>query len=275
MTDRIESIGGSVLQHGPVNARIYLMKLDPADLPGLFNTLDRMAARHGYTKIFAKVPSAYLPAFQERGFRVEAEIPRFFGGDSAVFLARYLDPQRAIEQYPDLVRENLELARAKAGEGTGTGDTSIREMGPDDAPEMAALYKLVFATYPFPIHDPNYLQATMRTHVRYFGIRRQGRLVALASSEMDSSSSSVEMTDFATDPEFRGHGYAARILQHMEHQIVADGFRTAFTIARAYSAGMNITFAKLGYSYAGTLTSNTNISGRIESMNVWYKALVS
>ncbi len=35
--------------------------------------------------------------------------------------------------------------------------------------------------------------------------------------------------------------------------------------------GMNITFAKTGYTYAGTLINNTNISGRLESMNVWYK----
>ena len=37
--------------------------------------------------------------------------------------------------------------------------------------------------------------------------------------------------------------------------------------------GMNITFAKHGYHYAGTLNNNTNICGRIESMNVWYKSL--
>jgi hypothetical protein len=36
---------------------------------------------------------------------------------------------------------------------------------------------------------------------------------------------------------------------------------------------MNITFAKNGYEYAGTLKNNTNISGNIESMNVWYKHL--
>ena len=47
------------------------------------------------------------------------------------------------------------------------------------------------------------------------------------------------------------------------------GLQTAFTIARAYSAGMNITFAKHGYQFGGTLTSNTNISGKIESMNIW------
>ena len=38
---------------------------------------------------------------------------------------------------------------------------------------------------------------------------------------------------------------------------------------------MNITFAKLGYDFGGTLTRNTQISGDLESMNVWYKPLVS
>ncbi|MDD2310679.1 MAG: hypothetical protein PHH91_13970, partial [Desulfuromonadaceae bacterium] len=41
----------------------------------------------------------------------------------------------------------------------------------------------------------------------------------------------------------------------------------------AYSFGMNITFARDGYSFGGTLTNNTNISGSLESMNVWYKTL--
>ncbi|MDD4047577.1 MAG: putative beta-lysine N-acetyltransferase, partial [Clostridia bacterium] len=39
------------------------------------------------------------------------------------------------------------------------------------------------------------------------------------------------------------------------------------------SYGMNISFAKHRYQYCGTLINNTNISGSIESMNVWYKAL--
>jgi hypothetical protein len=36
---------------------------------------------------------------------------------------------------------------------------------------------------------------------------------------------------------------------------------------------MNVTFARCGYRFAGTLINNTQISGRIESMNVWYKGL--
>jgi hypothetical protein len=36
---------------------------------------------------------------------------------------------------------------------------------------------------------------------------------------------------------------------------------------------MNITFAKQRYALAGTLINNTDISGSLESMNVWYKPL--
>jgi putative beta-lysine N-acetyltransferase len=81
------------------------------------------------------------------------------------------------------------------------------------------------------------------------------------------------MTDFATLPEQRGRGLANRLLAELEQVAAAEGIRTAYTIARAYSFGMNITFAKNGYQYAGTLTRNTQISGELESMNVWFKPL--
>ncbi len=51
------------------------------------------------------------------------------------------------------------------------------------------------------------------------------------------------------------------------------GIKTSYSIARAVSYGMNITFAKHGYIYSGTLVNNTNIAGSIESMNVWHKIL--
>jgi hypothetical protein len=44
-------------------------------------------------------------------------------------------------------------------------------------------------------------------------------------------------------------------------------------IARAPSFGMNITFARMGYSFAGRLINNTNIGGQFEDMNVWHKNL--
>jgi len=59
----------------------------------------------------------------------------------------------------------------------------------------------------------------------------------------------------------------------MEEVVKEEGFKTAYTIARSKSTGMNITFARAGYGYQGKLINNTNISSGIESMNVWSKAL--
>ncbi len=92
---------------------------------------------------------------------------------------------------------------------------------------------------------------------------------------MDPSSRSAEMTDFATLPDYRGFSLASHLLSEMEQNIVDEGIETGFTIARAASIGMNVTFAKGGYEYSGRLRNNTNISGDIESMNVWYKKLVA
>jgi putative beta-lysine N-acetyltransferase len=79
------------------------------------------------------------------------------------------------------------------------------------------------------------------------------------------------MTDFATLPHFRGKGLATALLVDMENEMKNQKIRTLFTIARALSPGMNITFARCGYKYSGTLINNTQIFGHIESMNVWYK----
>ncbi len=138
---------------------------------------------------------------------------------------------------------------------------------------MAELYREVFASYPFPIHNPEYLIETMASHFFYYGLWDQDKLVALASAETDLRGQNAEMTDFATLPAYRSKGLASYLLAQLEDASAERGIRTAYTIARAYSYGMNITFSKQGYTYSGTLTHNTQISGELESMNVWYKAL--
>lgn len=44
--------------------------------------------------------------------------------------------------------------------------------------------------------------------------------------------------------------------------------KTAFTIARATSFPINITFTRAGIAHGGTLLNNTGICGRVESMHV-------
>jgi putative beta-lysine N-acetyltransferase len=149
----------------------------------------------------------------------------------------------------------------------------VESAGPGDAEEMSTVYREVFPSYPFPIHDPGYLAKTMLDNVRYYCIRHEGRIVSLSSAEMDPDGRNAEMTDFATLPSHRGAGHAVHLLAKMEDDMVHRDIRTAYTIARSMSPGMNITFAKLDYIYSGTLINNTDISGNIESMNVWYKHL--
>jgi putative beta-lysine N-acetyltransferase len=144
---------------------------------------------------------------------------------------------------------------------------------PGDVAIMAELYREVFQSYPFPIHKPDYLLSTMQSHVAYFLVFNDNRLVAQSSAEMDEEASNAEMTDFATHPDCRGQGLASYLLHEMEQAMKKRGIHTAYTIARAVSWGMNKTFARLGYDFGGTLINNTQISGAIESMNIWYKTL--
>jgi putative beta-lysine N-acetyltransferase len=96
-------------------------------------------------------------------------------------------------------------------------------------------------------------------------------MTAISAAEIDFNNHSAEMTDFATLAKQRSRGLAGCLLAKMEQAMIQQGITTLFSIARALSPAMNITFAKFGYTYGGTLVNNTNISGRIESMNIWYK----
>ena len=113
----------------------------------------------------------------------------------------------------------------------------------------------------------------METHVEYFGCEVFGRLIALSAAEMDTENENVEMTDFATLPTWRGYTVSMHLLATMEETVRTRNIKTTYTIARSSSPEMNITFARSGYRYGGRVVNNTNISGHIESMNVWYKHL--
>jgi putative beta-lysine N-acetyltransferase len=278
MNDKTTKIGDSVIQHGNYNDRIYLMKLSPGDFPNIIDELNRMAQDNGYSKIFAKLPQYAKDAFITNGFIVEASIPNFYNGHQAFFISKFFDEQRSQNDKSIETNKVLEEAQKRS-----TGKSNVLEPGTGfshricsikDAPQMAEVYKRVFETYPFPIYDPSYIQSTMEeNNVIYFGIWHHNKIIALSSAEIDIGSGSAEMTDFATLPDYMGQGFSFFLLQLMESVVSKRQIKTAYTIARALSFGMNITFAKMGYIYSGTLVNNTNISGNLESMNVWYKFL--
>ena len=268
---------GSLVHHGHFNDRAYLMTIGAGATDSLPMDLIEFARRKGYGKIIAKLPDAAAEAFRSAGYIKEAATPGFYRGAGVCrFVAYYLDDARRTVSDPaalDAVRiAALERAAPPSAPPVDPSLT-VRRLTESDAVDLADVFRNVFKTYPFPIFDPSYLTETMRSHIAYYGIERDGALAAVSSAEMDLRSSAAEMTDFATLPNQRGRGLALRLLASMEADMSARGIQCAFTIARAASPGMNITFAKRGYRYDGRLENNTNIAGRIESMNVWSRPL--
>lgn len=277
MRDRLQTIGSSRIQHGKASDRIYLMELAPADLPELLDRLDDLAHGQGYGKIFAKVPASSLSFFLKSGYRTEALVPDFFeGGEFGHFMARYPDPARAVAGEAAAIERILAQAEERACASDNAGKPPgyrFRICSPVDLEEMASLYREIFVSYPFPIQDPIYLRQTMESHVLYFGAWQGQELAALCSAEQYPDDGHAEMTDFATGAAHRGRGLASSLLLFMEEIMRQRGISLAYTIARALSMGMNTVFCRAGYVFGGTLYNNTQISGRIESMNVWYKSL--
>lgn len=218
--DRIELFQDRhLIQHGPANDRIYLMKMGDDGAVTLPDDLIAFASQHNYSKVFAKVPAAAAIPFRLVGFKREAAIPGYYGGcEQADFLCCYLHEQRRQESDPQQLDEVLCQAQAVSAHGEASlrrslpEGVTLRSCGIADVEQMAVLYRSVFASYPFPVDDPEYLRQTMHENIHYVGAEWNGQLIALASAEQDVVAGSAEMTDFATLPEWRGQGLGAFLL---------------------------------------------------------------
>jgi len=275
--DKLEFIGKTLIQHGKASDRVYLMKLNNKDMPGIVDKLVAIAKENGYSKIFAKIPENSAGIFLRSSFVKEAEIPKFFSGkETCLFLSKFLSKERAKDARESGIEDILTVTYKKSKKNIKPklcASYAFQKAAPEHAEQLSALYKRVFATYPFPVHDPKYILQTMKEHINYYIISDKERIVAASSAEIDYSEANAEMTDFATLPRHRGNNLSGCLLLRMEEEMKKENIKTAYTIARAFSAAMNITFARNNYFFAGTLINNTSISGQIESMNVWYKAL--
>lgn len=278
MIDIIETFGfGTSIQHGKLNDRIYLMKLNKKDFGQIIDYLLGLAKAQDYSKIFCKVPAWAVPVFVSNGFVIEAQVPNFYKGEVNVFfLSKFTNQDRQLHCEHDQLTVMSQLLLSSSPqhkEVSAPSDFVFKALRAADANEISKLYRNVFESYPFPIFEPAYIRDTMAHNVQYFGYHHKGRLVAISSAEIDRHGQNAEMTDFATHPHFRGNKLALMLLGTMEQAMKSQGIATLYTIARLNSPAMNKTFLNLNYKYAGTLINNTNISGKIESMNVLYKAL--
>ena len=272
MADSIETVYGSIIQHGHHNGRIYIMHLGTKDVPCLIDILDKMAVEKGYEKIFAKIPADRWKAFEEAGYIKEAIVPGFFNGiRDGLFIAKFFS--RARQEAADPGNYGQMGRVSFTGRRANAVVPQIVACSPADALDLAAIYRRTFKSYAFPIFQPEYIERMMRKNGFYYCIRVKNSIVAAAALEIDSTCMACEMTDFATVPEYRGRGLAGSLLDRLDDEARLRDIKTAYTIARADSDGMNRVFLTRGYRYAGRLINNTQIDGRIRSMNVWYKHL--
>ena len=94
------------------------------------------------------------------------------------------------------------------------GDDAAEALGEADAAEMAAL---ALATQPGP------WGALTHRYGNAFGIRAQGRLLAMAGERMLPAPGFDEVSGVCTWPEFQGQGHAARLIRRVMAGITARG----------------------------------------------------
>lgn len=267
----------SKIKYDENNDRAYLMKLSDAPTDSVIQYIEDMAKEMQLGKISCKVPEDSIEQFIENGYEVEAQIPNYYRYDeNVVFASKFINQQRELLSAEELreIASNIELAKSKANSEAKEVNESIRFKVLDkrDLGQAAELYKSVYKTYPYPVYDAAYLESTL-DRIMYFGAFLDGRLISCSAAEMNLEGNNVKMKDFVTAKEYFGTGISSELLKIMERIMRIKGISTAYSITRAFSKDMNITFAKNGYQYSGTLKNDLNIAGKIESMNVWYKTL--
>lgn len=234
-------------------------------------------------KLTAYAQPRHIRAWKSTGYRMEARIRGYFrNGSDALLFVQYPDRERREEigksASDDIVRLACSKARASgrmAIAGPAHDSMPSRSLNARDAEQISALLRMVFADYPTPL-DATYLADCIdrKRHAFRGAFTADGRLIACASAEMDHRQRSVEMTDCATLPEYRGRGLVTQLLEELGREVHQQfGYRHFYTIARAGEVGMNIAFARLGYVYTGRLVNNCRMPEGWESMNVWCRRI--
>ncbi len=267
------------LDFSPYNKRISILDYhfnSSAGPKALNILLETICTRQSFTKVWGKILKKDKALFLEEGFIAEADIRGYFSQQQdAVICSRFFDQRQSSDTADTNSRV---LQQLKDYDSTAPRSRHLPEgcsfkyAEKRDLTALAALYRQVFATYPYPIFDPKYLESNLANTI-YGLVYKHDKLVAAAAAEINYKYANSEMTDFASLPSERGQGLASIILKELEHKLSAMGINCLYTIARSTSLGMNLTFSLAAYQYSGTLVNNCNISGGFEDMNVFSKYL--
>lgn len=206
----------------------------------------------------------------------EGVIEGFFQGEDAFIYAMFLHPVRnhSIAWKQDQIVMEIVRKDHKESKETDLPDGYVmRSATKQDAYQMAKLYDTVFKTYPTRMNDPEYIQEMMDDHVYFTIVEYDGQVVSASSADRLPTFNAAEMTDCATLADHRNQGLLYVQFAHLTNHMKQKGLQTLFCYARSISVGMNLINARNGFTYGGRMVQNSNIDGRLECMNIWFKNL--
>ena len=234
-----------------------------------------LAEENRFTKVFVKAKEANWKEFLACGYVLEGIFKGYYSGSDAYSVSLYLSNERRTSDYWTEEDQTIRQLQKQSMKGRVTatlpGGYTMRIANESDTGSLAELYGLVFPVYPTPMDDPHYITKVMQEGTVFYVIEHGGRIVSAASAEVNDVYHNAEMTDCATLPEHREHGFMKVLIQALEEELRCRKIYCFYSLARALSFGMNAVFYHLGYEYTGRMIKNCNIFDKLEDMNLWVK----
>ncbi|KEK24046.1 putative beta-lysine N-acetyltransferase [Bacillus gaemokensis] len=244
------------------------------NVESLVQKIEELAEKHSFTKCIIKGKGEHVSTWLSFGFLLEATIPHYFQGHDAYFLVKYCnDERRNSIQWVEEDRIISGVREKEVKEKQIPTKFVLRKATERDAEELASVFGKVFEIYPTPLNEADYIIKTMKEDTIYYVYETEGRIISTASAEMNVKEGNAELTNCATLPKYRKHGFMKSLLIKLEEELQERAIFCSYTIARSLSFGMNAAFHQLGYTYTGRLANNCYIFDKLEDMNVWVKDL--
>jgi len=278
MFETIENIEGALVYHGNMHNRIYFSEADNVDLGILLPKMKDLAKKEHYEKILGKASEASMNLLKSNGFSVEAKIPGLYNGSiDGYFLAEYTNEKRHSNDEKSLKTIASVKTIALAANKPQTDahfempvNLKIEKLTTADFEKLEDLHKKAYKYHPNQIKDAAYFLKLNELDHEFYGLFQDGELLVSAILSINEQESNMEIVDFVTHPDYRGQNLSYFLVQDIKKHMTSLGCKTVYTMVRATSYGLNITFSKHGFLLAGTLTNNCVVRDSLESMNVWY-----
>lgn len=256
------------------NKRLVVEGYAPGTKPSLLSDyLIDLAAQKELEKIWLWALPADVPDFLACGFQSEGSLFRGDYEEFTVSLAYYPAAARGHSNKLQAENDLLAAVRAKPVDQAQQLPLGIelKLLNESYSEHISQLLTQVFATYPSPVENPQYIRSLIQKGNIFAGAFSRQELIALAAAYPDPVLNRCEMTDCATLINYRGYSLTERLLGILEREAQKRGSFNLYTLARAQSFGMNRVFHKLGYRYRGRLINNCHIGGSYEDMNLWVR----